>query len=516
MEQGASIRKVKWAGQMGRAHLALGGTRFVVTLLTLLGAGVRFAGLDTQPVWLDEAFSLWMATQPLDTMLAWLVAIDHHPPLYYVLLHGWLRVLPASGTTARLLSALMSSAAIPLFAVAAMRLLGRRAGLVATLLLAVAPFQVRYAQEARMYALVTLAMTGVMAASVTVMLRARPGWWAWGGLAVSQAAVMLTHNVAAVLVCLALNGAVAAAWWANRGGNTDAVWAGLARSGFPLAWMITQIAALTLWSPWAWPFVQQARVVDGDFWIDPPTLQTVWDALDALTIGALPLWWPIGWLWTGAACVIIGRGWWTSSRPAAWWLGLLWLLPPVIALLVGLRRPIFYDRTLIWIALPALMALAAGIVSMPRQWLRVSAVTLILGLNGLGLWAYYAEFAKEPWDVATAQVVSQAAPGDLVLFHASWTQLPFDYYAGDAGAALERQGVPVTLFERGVLEPPMTAADVPALRAWVQERETVWLVYSHWWYTDPEGLVPAILDAEMRLVEEAVWPGLVVRRYGRE
>ena len=59
----------------------------------------------------------------------------------------------------------------------------------------------------------------------------------------------------------------------------------------------------------------------------------------------------------------------------------------------------------------------------------------------------------------------------------------------------------------------MLATDVGALRDLVAGRPVVWLIYSHWWYTDPELLVPATLEAVLTLRDEWSWPGIVVRQY---
>ena len=76
--------------------------------------------------------------------------------------------------------------------------------------------------------------------------------------------------------------------------------------------------------------------------------------------------------------------------------------------------------------------------------------------------------------------------------------------------------MPVDLFERGVLEPEMTWEDLPRLAGLVGDRERVWLVYSHQWYTDPRGLVLAGLDEEMALRSRRRFYGLEVRLYERD
>ena len=91
-------------------------------------------------------------------MLSWVVRIDQHPPLYYILLHFWMK-LGDNAVTARSLSALTGALTIPAIYWLGRRLAGRDVGLLAALLLALSPFHVRFAQETRMYTLLTLNAT---------------------------------------------------------------------------------------------------------------------------------------------------------------------------------------------------------------------------------------------------------------------------------------------------------------------------------------------------------------------
>jgi hypothetical protein len=184
-----------------------------------------------------------------------------------------------------------------------------------------------------------------------------------------------------------------------------------------------------------------------------------------------------------------------------------------------LRRPIFYDRTLIWTTLPYLLLVARGImlpsawrVWWERAWLVLTLAAMCM-LAALGVRSYFAEFAKERWDEATTFVASQAQPQALILFHASWAELPWDYYYPPNAPRLLQHGVPADLFDAGELEPPMTAADVPRVAELVAGHDEVWLVYSHWWYTDPEGLLLTTLEEQLDAADERNWPGIRVIRY---
>ena len=85
-------------------------------VLAVVAAGVilRSLRLSWQPIWWDEGYSVYFATESLPRML-WLTARDIHPPLYYALLHAWLGVTGApSPENGRILSILFAGLALPL------------------------------------------------------------------------------------------------------------------------------------------------------------------------------------------------------------------------------------------------------------------------------------------------------------------------------------------------------------------------------------------------------------------
>jgi hypothetical protein len=127
----------------------------IVLLLIAAGTVLRGLRLAWQPLWWDEGYSVYFATEPLARMLD-LTARDIHPPLYYALLHGWIGLWGnAEPSVLRVLSVILGAAALPLQGWLAWQLFpGRRRLLwIAVLLLAVNPMHLFYSQEVRMYGL---------------------------------------------------------------------------------------------------------------------------------------------------------------------------------------------------------------------------------------------------------------------------------------------------------------------------------------------------------------------------
>jgi 4-amino-4-deoxy-L-arabinose transferase-like glycosyltransferase len=126
-----------------------------ILLLTLLAFGLRLYRMGFQPLWGDEGWSFYFASMSLGEMIR-LTAQDIHPPLYYALLSGWLRLVGSGPETARFLSILFGTLLVPVSYRVATRLFDRVVAVATGGLVALAPLAIYYSQEVRMYGLVTL------------------------------------------------------------------------------------------------------------------------------------------------------------------------------------------------------------------------------------------------------------------------------------------------------------------------------------------------------------------------
>ena len=586
------------------------GELLYVLVVALVAGILRFYRIDEKSIWLDEAFSLWIARQSIWEGWRWLIEVDQHPPFYYSLLHLWIGLFGPLEGAVRTLSALASTMTVPVFYAGCRRLLDRPTAAIAVVILAVSPFHVQFAQETRMYALLTLEVAFVFYFLARLVTSRVPSGRDWVGLAVSQALVMLTHNTAAVYLPVALNAAAgmifllfpsgvgrAIGSWQTRATAADAdgedadqanapkvaaakqqgmkspAKAGADTDSFWISWVRFQGLAVLLWLPWAVPFIIQVIDVGSGFWLPPPWPNLVLDTFRNFHFAFLPSdlpWRPV-WMWGYSFLAAVGlvgllvRGSSLSTglrwhrlggqgyRPesgersassadsdrAAILIVCLFAIPHIVALLVSLRSPIYAERPLIWTTLPYFVLVAAGIrvfggplqrglleitdlrrrasvaalVSTVRMSTQILILLAILGLSGLSLNGYYFWFQKEAWDEAALYIAEQVQPADMIVFNATWVQIPFEYYYERYDLDTELKGLPFNLFDRGELEPRMEEGDVARIQELLAGREQVWLVYSHNWYSDPDGIIPRELGKifdEAGLVE---FPGIQIMRF---
>jgi mannosyltransferase len=212
----------------------------LVTAAVAVVLGVLLRLASRSDLWLDEALSVNIATLPLGDMVDALRR-DGHPPLYYLLLHGWTSVFGEGDEAVRSLSGVFALATIPVFWVGARRYGGRGAAVAAVVLLATNPFAIRYATEARMYALVTLLVaTGWLALRVALERRST---LALVGVGLSAGLLLLAHYWSFYLVAAT---AVVLLWLWRRGHERAKA------TFFALA------AGCVLFLPWLPSFIEQA------------------------------------------------------------------------------------------------------------------------------------------------------------------------------------------------------------------------------------------------------------------
>lgn len=168
--------------------------RFFIVTVLLLGLFFRFVNIDRKAYWHDETYtSLRVSgyTDPeyihqvfdkdksyvvdseyfqkyqrlsskkhlIDTVKSLAVEDAHHPPLYYILVRGWVQIFGYSIAVTRSLSAVLSLLVFPCIYWLCLELFNSStAGWIAIALVAVSPFHVLYAQEAREYSLWTVSI----------------------------------------------------------------------------------------------------------------------------------------------------------------------------------------------------------------------------------------------------------------------------------------------------------------------------------------------------------------------
>lgn len=287
----APYRRAPWVERVPGPTWAPRWDRRIVAALVALAAMLRIPNLG-RAYWVDEGISVGIAGHPL-AQIPGLLRHDGSPPLFYVILHGWLRWFGSSPVATHSLALATSLAVVVAAAWAGRILFGRAAGLAAAALAGTSPFLNWYGTETRMYTLVC-ALSLVAVTFAVRAVRHRRGADAVGAV-LAGAALLYTHNWGLYLVAATVGVVAVRAWRdGDRRLGRSAVAAGAAVGVLYLPWVPSFAAqATSTAAPWAVP------PGVGDIFADPASMM-------GGTVGVLV-----------APLLVLGSWWTLSERRAA-------------------------------------------------------------------------------------------------------------------------------------------------------------------------------------------------------
>jgi 4-amino-4-deoxy-L-arabinose transferase-like glycosyltransferase len=432
---------------------------------------LRVLRLDFQPLWWDEGYSVWFATNSLGEMLAD-TARDIHPPLYYALLHGWITLVGARPESLRLFSVMIGTLTVALIYAVARRLGGERAGFIAAFLLVISPFHIYYSQEVRMYGLVTffgLASIGLAARWIGEPAGEREGekgatrWLLGAGYVGATAAAMYSQYYAAFLPLAQTTYVLAQGRRARR---------------VLIPWLMAQVVLAILYLPWllyAGPllvgYVAQKVVLDADRALAP--LDYFGRHLAAFAgghfEGALASWWAVGILPLVGVGVLWYRFRENERRPLPF-LAAQVVIPLLLGFVVSLRYPFVpprFERLLLLALPPCLLLIAIVLASLHGRALAMGLAPFVM-VAALSLAMFYTvpRYADDDYRPLIAQTEGMGGASDVVYCVFPWQVGYFRSYGREQGP---RPSPPPPPVGRGGARPPLQSALAQGQRIWFPE-----------------------------------------------
>jgi len=401
--------------------------------LTLLAFILRAYRLGDQSYWIDEAWTVYFAHFSLGEMWHLLRNVEPLPPLYHPSTIYWVKLLGDSEYALRFLSLVFGVIAVPLTYRLGKDLGDSRLGLLAALLMTVAPYQIWHSQEARMYSILTAA--SVMSMWGFVNLWQRGGWRWWLVYVVGTEWAIMVHYHGVVLI--GIQGLFALLTWRRR-------W----RSQQFMAWIGALGVIFVLFLPWL--FFGGDLLRDYLNWIEQTALwATYLRSAIAYSVGELvPRTQAIGLSLVFVIVCVLGlvyaarRSWGSwSGRETLALLVAYTIAPNVAAWLYGeIRTPVYFERYLIPVQVGYLLTVSVGVLSIADGlrrrlgWgapLLAGLVTLVLlGISGWVLSRHYFDpaYARPDWRQVARTVKSFELPGDALIITGDGGEKALDFY----------------------------------------------------------------------------------------
>ncbi len=412
----------------------------VVIILTVLAGALRLLDIGGETFWKNELFSVYWVRNPVEFLLTKGLVTETNPPLYFILLKAWTGMFGSSEAAVRSLSALASTACVPLVFLLGLEFGGAAVGLIAATLLALSPVQLFFAHEARVYALlplfVLIAMIGLCRFLRTPDTRGfQPDRKFANSLdiyAIGAIALLYSHATAALILAAMI--ITTLLYFIETSAPRSQV----------VAFLFANVIVALLASPAIMALIIQAKSPNLE-WMPPMGAASLLGALRFLMVSPL-----VRFDVAGSARVVLS---WTELGVALATLivlalvarrsirdrlgyALLVLFPLVFVVLVSLIsvfRPILIPRITVWMVVPVVVIAAFAFTSAKVRRLRPVAIALVVGCLVLGLFDTNFSTARHnpDWRGVIADARATLPPDTLLIMGPHAGPLGMLYY-GDA------------------------------------------------------------------------------------
>ena len=369
-------------------------------------------------IWFDESYSAYLVRGDFGQIWAE-TAQDVHPPLFYFLLKIWSMIFGTSDFAMRFMSVFFGTLAIILAFQLLRRWFNIKTAGIATALLTLSPFLIRYGQEMRMYTLIFAIVIGATYALDLALETKKKRYYII--YAILLALGMWTHYFTAL------------AWLTHLIYITAVKKINIFKTSF----LWTYALAVLLYIPWIPAFLTQTATVQQGFWIPGVTFATVPDYISEVTVykefatnaGAwlallLTVWFIVFW-------VVFFK---TKKKPVL--LTSLVAIPPAILFLISMpplssmfvSRYVTYSAILLWALVGVLI-----VVNLKKHFkLALLFLVLSLGVQVVGIVNVEAREPKGYSKEIVSAIRALSDPGEpAVLKDGGLQEYDFSFYSNE-------------------------------------------------------------------------------------
>lgn len=360
----------------------------------------RLPGTDATSIWLDEAQTMYQVQRDMASIIEDYVKQQQNAPLYFLLVHWWVKLLGISVFSVRLFSVVCMA-----LAGAVMYLFARRvhsAGFalgVSLLFLGVNDFMF-YAHEARGYALV--ALEAVASFYLFYLLLTHPSWRRALAVAALNLALLYTHYLTVYVFMVQ--------------GIVTIYWLGVTKNLIPFKWYLgSQLFVALLFLPWI-PVVLHVMPQQDSFWISDSSWSQLENIYFYLINGKIKTYWVFSFLVLSLIWWIISRRNKKETQGLAFVLLLCWAFVPVLSnYALGFKVPVFLARYTFYASLGFLLFFAYNLIALPLpRWAVVIIFGLCISYNFKSL--KFESEKREDWISAIEYVKSKHKPSESLVF----------------------------------------------------------------------------------------------------
>lgn len=396
-------------------------------LIALLVANVfKILKLDVMSLWHDESFSALLIQYDLKEMI-YRITLDVHPPLYYLLLKGWAFIFGGELFSIRMFSLTFGVLTVLALYFLVKKLLGQKAAILSSVILALNSFQAQYDMEARMYTLGTFFIVISSYFIIKALESRKLHWWIFYSL--TAVAAMYTHYY--TFFWIGSQAIFAAAFIIKNSGFS---FKELIKNKNLILAKVSYLLILILYLPWLKVLLKQLAQVQENYWIGSMSVWSVPNTLLSLiTGGSLD---PAkAWYILLITTIIVVAAFFLFLKRTdtfyKWFFFLMVIIPFCLATIMSLKTSIYLDRYFIF-TLPFFLAMISGAALLiNKKSARKIIITILLVGTLISFPLRWADFKIEnkPGMKAAAQFLNESvSENNKIFIGSSFCYFTFKYY----------------------------------------------------------------------------------------
>jgi mannosyltransferase len=398
--------------------------------ILITGLFFRIYNNSALAMWHDEAFSALLIRDYSWKEMMRRIALDVHPPLYYWILRLWSYVFGTGMLSLRGFSILFGTLTIWAAYLFVKKAFGsQRLALLASLLIAINPFQAQYALEARMYTfgtfLLLLSSYWLLKALETQKFK---DWTIYGLLV---AGCFYTHYY--LIFSIAAQGLYVIYWlFKNKKFKIKA------REFWYSMWSYFLVALTIL--PWLPTFLIQRSRVEKQYWIPAMDRWSIPGTIWKMIFGGQGIRHMILIIATLVSVILIYFFISRFKNQSKWLLVLSLFFPFLASILLSLQTAIYLDRYFVFASLFFTILIAAVVDLIHRPQARKIIATILVAMLVFAFFKNWYDMDiknmflnrslnKKPGMAAASAIINEyARPQDKIYVGSSFVYFTFRYY----------------------------------------------------------------------------------------
>jgi len=401
-----------------------------LALVILLSIFLRFYNLGTESVWLDEVESI----RESGLSIQGIANSANQPPLYFLLLRGWISLFGTSEIAIRSLSAIFGVSTVIVIYITGNALINKRVGLIGAFLSSFSYFLIFHSQDARAYSLLVLLSTLSYWFFIQIFKTDKKRFYA--AYIICSILLIFTHFYSLFIIASQILFFLIfiKKYTVQRLKYAITV-------GILIAAMIPMLLLLKN---------NILSIANNGFWISEPENLGILNTLIGFSgIGATKyVVFAIFLICAVWGLITINKskeklsktklkeikkkssGYRKLESLEVMTLLLLWLFIPILVPFIESRlmTPIYQAKYVIG-TFPALCLLVSnGLDNIKWEWVFYPVLALIVIFSSFGLSDYYKYDVNEQWRETARFIESNSQSDDIIVFCESYYQRPFNYY----------------------------------------------------------------------------------------